>query len=408
MNEVLVSVVVPTRNRADRLVSCLRTLVDCKCRNFEIVIVDNCSEDSTSSVAEQYIADERVRYIHFDRVGSICDQFKRSLQNARGEWLMIIGDDDGLFSKRFDQLLKFLKYFNGQLGAVAAISWPQAIYRWPDYPGEERNFLRVSDSILEPRIGFFKSTNFFGNFDDGNLKKIYNSPQIYHSMVRTKLATDLLSRHPETLFVLSPDISFALHLAYSKVRFARLGFPISIAGYGPKSTGVAMTGVGSNESRDAFLRENERDLEIMTDAFDDGGRFKYRPIPVNEISGTFAIATKISKDIGRGVPAIESYVASEVGNVAKLSPEKRRESKAFLEALCRHHRIQINLDSFDSCEPSRSLGVPFLSVSKKEGATFFSCLLPMSPEICQNIRDAVLILDTMTWFENSTKNWRVL
>lgn len=92
----MVSVIVCTRNRADILADCLRSLTDQDDGStpYEIVVVDNGSSDGTAAMVEALARDdERVRYVSEPRIGLSCAR-NAGARAARFEYLAYL-DDDG-------------------------------------------------------------------------------------------------------------------------------------------------------------------------------------------------------------------------------------------------------------------------------------------------------------------------
>src|SRR5687768_11128779 len=58
----LVSVVVCTRNRGESIVSTLETLLANDYANFEVVVVDQSTDDLTEQVMPRFLKDKRLRY----------------------------------------------------------------------------------------------------------------------------------------------------------------------------------------------------------------------------------------------------------------------------------------------------------------------------------------------------------
>ena len=57
-----VSVIIPTYNRADLIVRALRSVLDQTYKDFEVIIIDDASEDNTGDAVKSF-HDERVIYI---------------------------------------------------------------------------------------------------------------------------------------------------------------------------------------------------------------------------------------------------------------------------------------------------------------------------------------------------------
>lgn len=89
-----VSVIIPTRNRPDRIQSCLRTLLALDYPHYEIVVVDNAPSNSETAdyIQRVYGAHPQVRYVREDRAGSSWAR-NRGIMTARGEILAFADDD---------------------------------------------------------------------------------------------------------------------------------------------------------------------------------------------------------------------------------------------------------------------------------------------------------------------------
>jgi glycosyltransferase involved in cell wall biosynthesis len=92
-----VTVFVPAYNEEGNLVRCVR-LVQAKMGELgveaEILIVDDGSRDSTPRLADEMAAnDPSVRAIHHDRNQGVGAAFRTAMQEAHGEWMILIPAD---------------------------------------------------------------------------------------------------------------------------------------------------------------------------------------------------------------------------------------------------------------------------------------------------------------------------
>lgn len=99
----LFTVGIPTHNRAHYLPETLSCLLRQTYQDFEVIISDNASTDSTTKVVGQF-QDSRIRYVRQEsNVGPIAN-FLRCAELARTEWIVFNQDDDllcPLFLERF-------------------------------------------------------------------------------------------------------------------------------------------------------------------------------------------------------------------------------------------------------------------------------------------------------------------
>src|SRR4051794_27303453 len=95
----LVSVGIPTFNRATVLKRAIESFLAQDYSNLELIISDNASPDETESVCEEYCArDTRVTYIRQRSNRGPRPNFLEVLHRARGPLFICLGDDDWLDS----------------------------------------------------------------------------------------------------------------------------------------------------------------------------------------------------------------------------------------------------------------------------------------------------------------------
>ena len=96
-NKPLVSIGLPTHNRAPSLRRSIESALTQDYPNLELVISDNASTDETQAICKEFCRrDQRVRYTR-QRVnqGAIAN-FRQVLERAQGEFFMWLADDDWL------------------------------------------------------------------------------------------------------------------------------------------------------------------------------------------------------------------------------------------------------------------------------------------------------------------------
>lgn len=91
----LVSVCIPTHNRARLLGLAIESVLTQTYEHWELIIVDNASEDDTPAVAQRFAArDPRIHYCRYDELVPAADNWNRSLGRASGALIAILNDDD--------------------------------------------------------------------------------------------------------------------------------------------------------------------------------------------------------------------------------------------------------------------------------------------------------------------------
>jgi glycosyltransferase involved in cell wall biosynthesis len=100
VTEALVSVVTPVHNTAAYLAECMESVLAQTHRNFEYVVLDNCSTDSSLDIAKRYAAqDSRIRIEQTPRLLGQVANYNRALELVDGSsrYCKIVQADDWLY-----------------------------------------------------------------------------------------------------------------------------------------------------------------------------------------------------------------------------------------------------------------------------------------------------------------------
>lgn len=89
----LVSVIIPTYNRAHLIGETIESVRAQTIDNWEIIIVDDCSTDNTESLVHGF-QDQRIRYIRIDHRGLIGKVRNIGMEIANGSFIAFLDSDD--------------------------------------------------------------------------------------------------------------------------------------------------------------------------------------------------------------------------------------------------------------------------------------------------------------------------
>ena len=90
----LITIIIPTRNRAETLVHALRTCTQQDYDHLRIIVSDNMSSDDTRQVVAS-CQDARVEYINPGTPLSMSHHWEFALAHVTEGYVSILGDDDG-------------------------------------------------------------------------------------------------------------------------------------------------------------------------------------------------------------------------------------------------------------------------------------------------------------------------
>ncbi len=114
---MLFSVLLPTHNRLEFLRHAVLSVRRQDTPDWEIVISDNDSAEDIAAFVDG-LMDPRVRYVRTDRFIPVTDNWNNALQHSRGDYVVMLGDDDALLPG----------YFSAMRDIITRFARPEAIY----------------------------------------------------------------------------------------------------------------------------------------------------------------------------------------------------------------------------------------------------------------------------------------
>ena len=108
-DQPLVTIGIPTRNRAGLLAEALQSALNQTYENIEIIVSDNASEDGTANYLNTAI-DTRLKRIRQDKVLPMKQNWQCCLQRASGDYFMLLSDDDVLLPTAVESLIGMFEH----------------------------------------------------------------------------------------------------------------------------------------------------------------------------------------------------------------------------------------------------------------------------------------------------------
>jgi glycosyltransferase involved in cell wall biosynthesis len=126
-NFPLISVLIPTYNRADYLVEAVESVKAQDYPNLEVLVSDNASTDGTEEQIKKYLADSRFRYYRNEKnLGNVENYRKLIYEYASGPLAHILADDDYFIDRQ--HLSKAVRLMKEQ-GAGIVFSGAESRYQ---------------------------------------------------------------------------------------------------------------------------------------------------------------------------------------------------------------------------------------------------------------------------------------
>lgn len=139
----LVSVVIPTYNRAYILEPAIESALNQTYENFEVIVIDDGSTDGTAALMQKYAADPRVRYIYQKNAG-VSAARNHGFRESRGEFIALLDSDDAWLPWKLEAEVSVLRQFP-EIGMV-----------WTDMVCVHEEGHHVSDAYLRTMYGAHK------------------------------------------------------------------------------------------------------------------------------------------------------------------------------------------------------------------------------------------------------------
>ena len=105
MNDIVLSICIPTYNRADRIYQSLQELKNLPFQNIEFVVIDDFSQDATKEKVLS-IKDDRIKFFrnrkNLGQEANVIKTFKK----ARGDFIFLISDEDSIGSEPISWIMQ--------------------------------------------------------------------------------------------------------------------------------------------------------------------------------------------------------------------------------------------------------------------------------------------------------------
>ncbi len=269
MNNTLLSIVIPTRNRQKYCLAAVEQILSLNLEETEVVIQDNSDDRSLQSLLKKYIVSDRVVYNYRDGIISFVDNFSEAISISHGEYVCMIGDDDGVLPN-IVSVTKTAKCDN----VDCVIAGLNAVYIWPNpepiVPNGENGYLclaylKYTEKVVDCRKALDNLVN-----QGAQRYQELDLPRVYHGIVKRSKLDEVKLVAGNYFAGLTPDIFIAVALACVCERVIRLSYPITLSGICPTSgSSDSATGRHTGNLKDAphFRGHDKYEWDVKVPAF---------------------------------------------------------------------------------------------------------------------------------------------
>lgn len=237
-NDVILSVIIPTKNRYYYLKYLLEYVVEIECgMELEIIVQDNSDEVDSQKEFEIWLKDLtniNIIYEYIKEPLSVIENSDRAVMKARGKYVMFIGDDD-IFSKYVFHLIDTMDEF-----AIDAAFPLNSSYSWPNVKSRlygdklAGKYLTTAHTgkveVLSAQVQLNKLLKVGGT-------DILNLPRVYHGIVRLDVLKRIYTITGSYFPGPSPDIANAVAVCSLVDNYIVVDVPYIVSGHSRQSTG---------------------------------------------------------------------------------------------------------------------------------------------------------------------------
>lgn len=182
MKQPLVSVLMPAYNAEKYITEAIESILNQTYKNFEFIIIDDCSTDKTWKIIQKYQKkDQRIIIFRNKENLNLGKTLNLGINNAKGKYIARMDADDISLPYRLEMQVKFLED-NPRVGIVGSNliiidknNYPIATRRYPLKDKDIRNKIFLYNPFAHPVIMYRKNVvQKAGLYHQKNINKVIN------------------------------------------------------------------------------------------------------------------------------------------------------------------------------------------------------------------------------------------
>lgn len=105
----LISIIMPSFNTGKYITETIESVLAQSYKNWELIIVDDCSSDNTDEIVSTYLSDDRIHYLKNEKNSGAAFSRNIALRKAKGKWIAFLDSDDLWMPEKLEKQLSFMK-----------------------------------------------------------------------------------------------------------------------------------------------------------------------------------------------------------------------------------------------------------------------------------------------------------
>lgn len=144
----VISVIVPVYNAEKYLNRCIESILDQTFKDFELILVDDGSKDSSGDICEKYAGrDQRIKVIHQENEGQAAAR-NRGVLNAAGEWIAFVDADDMIQQQMLEYLYRAVISANSKIAVCKLLESNECPAEFKQKQNYNCTFIRLNEKKL--------------------------------------------------------------------------------------------------------------------------------------------------------------------------------------------------------------------------------------------------------------------
>ncbi|MDD4353937.1 MAG: glycosyltransferase family 2 protein [Candidatus Nanoarchaeia archaeon] len=101
MKNILISIIIPTYNRKDKIERAINSVLKQTYKNWELIIVDDGSTDGTQESIKRYLKNKKIKY-YYKKNGGVSSARNFGMKKATGKYIAFLDSDDEFLKNKLE------------------------------------------------------------------------------------------------------------------------------------------------------------------------------------------------------------------------------------------------------------------------------------------------------------------
>lgn len=105
----LVSIIMPSYNTGIFIAKTIQSVLAQSYKEWELIIVDDCSSDNTDEIVQPFLKDARIKYYKNEKNSGAAVSRNKALREAKGKWIAFLDSDDLWMPRKLEKQISFME-----------------------------------------------------------------------------------------------------------------------------------------------------------------------------------------------------------------------------------------------------------------------------------------------------------